>query len=255
MLLLHGFTGSVEAWGEVILQGLAAAGLRVLAVDLPGHGRSDVPDTPRRYHLESVVHDLLDVLDARGLERPAWVGYSMGGRIALGAAVLHPDRVGRLVLESASPGLESEADREARRRSDEALSRRILDRGIEAFVSEWMDLPLFATQRRLPEPVIARARRRRLRCSPRGLALTLRGLGTGSQPSFWADLGSLPHRTLLLAGGLDTKYVEIAERMAARISGVERRTVADAGHTVHREAPEAWLRSVGEFLAPGRGRP
>lgn len=255
ILLLHGFTGSVEAWGDVVLEGLVGQGFRVLAVDLPGHGRSDVPDSPDRYRIEAVVEDLVEVLDARDVERADWVGYSMGGRVALGGAVLRPERVRSLVLESASPGLELEEHREARRRSDDALARRILDRGIEAFVDEWMDLPLFASQRRLPDAVLSRTRRRRLRCSPRGLANTLRGLGTGSQPSFWSDLESLPHRTLLLAGSLDAKYVEIARRMAARIPGARRRVVPDAGHTVHLEAPETWLRSVCEFLAPSTDRP
>ncbi len=245
----------MEAWGEGVLEGLADRGFRVLAVDLLGHGESDVPPDPDRYRLERVVEDLLDVLDARAFDRIDWVGYSMGGRVALGAALRRPDRVARLVLESASPGLETQEARQVRRESDDALARRILERGIEAFVDGWMDLPLFASQRRLPEGVRNRARERRLGCSPRGLANTLRGLGTGRQPSFWDTLATLEPSALLLSGALDDKYVQIAERMAERIPTVRCRTVADAGHTVHLEAPEAWLGAVTGFLDPPRHEP
>jgi len=245
----------VEAWGEDVLAGLSEGGFRVLAVDLLGHGESDVPPDPDRYRLEPVVEDLLEVLDDREVEQADWVGYSMGGRVALGAASLHPDRVARLVLESASPGLETQEARRVRRASDDSLARRILERGIEAFVTEWMDLPLFASQRRLPQGVRNRARERRLGSSPLGLANTLRGLGTGRQPSFWDELATLEPATLLLSGALDDKYVEIAERMAERIPTVRSRTVADAGHTIHLEAPAAWLGAVTGFLDRPRHEP
>ena len=247
-LLLHGFTGSVEAWGEEILSGLAARDRRVVTVDLPGHGGSDVPGRPERTAMERVVDDLCRVLDARGLERADWVGYSMGGRIALAAAVLRPGRVGRLVLEGASPGLASARDREARRRRDEALARRILDEGIEAFVDRWMDLPLFRSQEKLPAARIQAARERRLRCDPRGLASSLRGLGTGRQPSFWDDLAHVDRPVLLVTGEADAKFTGIAERMEARLPDARHRVIPGAGHTVHFEAPDAWLEEVAGFL-------
>lgn len=247
-LLLHGFTGAVEAWGDEILQGLVEAGRRVLAVDLHGHGHSDVPDGPERTAMEEVVRDLAEVLDRLGVERADWIGYSMGGRVALGAAVLRPGRVERLVLEGTSPGLESEEERAERRRRDEELARRILEEGIEAFVDHWMGLPLFRTQERLPEERRRDARRRRLRCSPRGLATSLRGLGTGRQPPFWGALGRVRRPVLLLTGGADAKFDEIAARMEELLPEAERAIVAGAGHTVHFEDPEAWLRHVTRFL-------
>jgi len=248
-LLVHGFTGSVEAWGEAILDGLVKAGRRVVAVDLPGHGRSDLPAGPERTTMERLLDDLSAVLDALDLDRADWIGYSMGGRIALGAAALRPERVGRLVLEGASPGLETEKERRARRERDEALARRILDRGIEPFVDEWLALPLFRSRERLSEETRRAERERRLRCDPRGLAATLRGVGTGRQPSFWADLAQVDVPTLLLAGADDPKYRALAERMAALLPRAEVGVVAKAGHTTHLEAPDEWLRRVTEFLA------
>ncbi len=248
VLLLHGFTGSVAAWREPILTGLAGAGFRVIAPDLPGHGRSDAPEDPERYRMGRLLDDLAEVLDRLGVERCPWVGYSMGGRVALGGAVLRPDRVEGLVLESASPGLTTAAERAERRRDDEALARRIEEEGIEAFVDYWMDLPLFDSQASLADPVLEEARARRLAQRPRGLAAFLRGLGTGSQPSFWERLGDVRCPTLLLTGWKDGKYEALARRMLERLPDARHESVAGAGHTVHLEAPGAWLEAVTTFL-------
>lgn len=249
LLLLHGFTGSVEAWGERVLEGLAVT-RRVLAVDLPGHGGSGLPAIGG-LALDAVVRHLVEALDRVGVERPVWIGYSMGGRVALGAAVLRPERVSGLVLESASPGLESEEERTRRRALDEERAAALEADGLEAWVGDWMALPLFASQRELPADVRARERRRRLGNSAEGLARTLRELGTGSQPSFWDDLAGVGVPVLLLTGDRDAKFSRIADAMARRLPMARRAGVPSAGHAVHLEAPRAWLAAVREFLREG----
>lgn len=252
LLLLHGFTGSGAAWGDRVL-GRLAARRRVVAVDLPGHGRTRVPPRAGRYALDEVLTDLREVLDALGIRAPAWVGYSMGGRVALAAAARHPDLVDRLVLESASPGLRDPAARRARRRADEALAARIETDGIEAFVEEWTDSSLFATQRRLPARVREAVRARRLANRPERLAAVLRDLGTGVQPSFWDALPTLDAPTLLVVGGEDRKFRAIADRMGHSLRNARRVEVAGAGHTVHLEEPAAWLDAVERFLREADG--
>jgi 2-succinyl-6-hydroxy-2,4-cyclohexadiene-1-carboxylate synthase len=247
VLLLHGFTGSAEAWGGALLSGLAAR-RRVIALDLPGHGRSRIQEGEVAPDIEETVALVGVCLDELGVERADWIGYSMGGRVALAAAVLSPGRIRRLVLESASPGLETEEQRATRRTEDEALASHIEERGLEWFVDHWMGLPLFESQRRLPAEVLETARERRLANDPRGLALALRRLGTGSQPDFWPDLPLVEHPTLLITGGRDTKYEGIAERMGAGLPDVRWATLPSAGHTVHLEAPGAWLDAVTAFL-------
>jgi 2-succinyl-6-hydroxy-2,4-cyclohexadiene-1-carboxylate synthase len=246
-LLLHGFTGSVEAWGETILAGLEPHA-RILAVDLPGHGESPAPPSSGEWGLEEVLAALLEVLDGVGVARADWIGYSMGGRIALAAGVLQPGRVRRMVLESARPGLPTEEERDRRRRQDELLARRLETGGIEAFVDFWLAQPLFATQGRLPARVRKEERARRLRQDPRALAAALRGMGTGNQPSFLDRLPEVRVPTLLLTGSQDRKFEGIARDMEELLSRGVHRSVRGAGHAVHLEAPERWLEAVVPFL-------
>jgi 2-succinyl-6-hydroxy-2,4-cyclohexadiene-1-carboxylate synthase len=247
LLLLHGFSGSSASWGESLLERLCV-GRRLIAVDLPGHGESDVPLESGRFAFASVVADLTDLLDVLDVPSAVWVGYSMGGRLALGAALLVPDRVSKLVLESASPGLATEAERADRRSSDELLARRIESNEIGAFVSEWEDQPLFETQRRLAPADRAELRRRRMENRPAALASCLRGLGTGMQPSLWSALEHVLVPTLLIAGHDDPKFVQMNERMFEALPDARLELVPDAGHTVHLEQPEAWASAVESFV-------
>jgi 2-succinyl-6-hydroxy-2,4-cyclohexadiene-1-carboxylate synthase len=247
-LLLHGFTGSSRSWSGVLVDGLASLGRAPVLVDLPGHGRHRGASSPDHFTLAGVFESILEASRGASLDL---VGYSMGGRMALAFAVIHPDRVSRLVLESASPGLATEGEREARRAADEALARSLEENGIEAFVDAWQRQPLFESQATLPPGVLAEQRARRLRNDPASLGACLRGLGTGSQPSFWDALPGLDIPTLVLAGEADTKFVEIGRRMVRALPRGRLAAVPGAGHAVHLERPDAWLAHVGGFLAGG----
>ena len=246
LLLIHGFGGASEAWGDAALAGLAEH--RVLAVDLLGHGASDDPRGPERVVLERVLDDLEAALDAVGVRSCAWLGYSMGGRIALAAAVLRPERVAALVLESASPGIADDRERAERRARDEELARRIERDGVDAWAEEWERQPLFAGRAELPGSERARflAQRRANRAG--ALAAWLRGMGAGAQPSFWDRLPEVGAPALVLTGARDPKFTDVGARMTAALADAAHRSIPSAGHTVHREAPTAWSRAVRAFL-------
>lgn len=252
VVLLHGFTGSAANWRGVME--ILASHYRVLAIDLIGHGRSDSPDTVARYTMSSVSADLGSLLERIGALPAHWLGYSMGGRLALYAAVGQPQWVRSLILESASPGLRDAAERAARRRQDEALAVRIETAGIEAFVQSWEAMPLFASQERLSAETKAGLRSVRLANSIRGLAGSLRGMGTGAQPSLWERLDQIDRPVLLIAGGLDEKFVEINRKMAGAIPGVALHVMAGSGHTVHLERPDAYVELVLDFLSQASDR-
>jgi 2-succinyl-6-hydroxy-2,4-cyclohexadiene-1-carboxylate synthase len=246
LLLLHGFTGSSESWRHLAPR--MQDRWHPIAIDLPGHGRSDSPADPARYRVERTVDDLLCVLDDLRLERPHLLGYSMGGRVALHLAHAAQERFASLTLESASPGILDPAERVTRVASDEALAQ-LLDRdGIEPFVDRWERVPLFASQASLPAEVRARVRAQRLRSDPHGLAGSLRGFGAGVPDPLQSRLGELRLPVQLIVGALDHKYVQVGREMAAAIPGAALEIVDGTGHTVHLERPEAFAATLRTFL-------
>jgi 2-succinyl-6-hydroxy-2,4-cyclohexadiene-1-carboxylate synthase len=244
LLLLHGFTGSSDTWRPFRL---AWRGVAAVAVDLVGHGRTELPSTPARATMAECVEDLGLILDALGLERAAVLGYSMGGRLALRFALAQPHRVQALVLEGASPGLPEE-ERAARRLADERLARLLEEEGIAAFVAAWEALPLWASQARLSNEERERLRLARLACSPAGLALSLRGMGAGHDEVALDRLGELSMPVLLIAGEEDQKYAALARAMAARLPTARLAIVPEAGHAVHLEQPLRFGDLVAQFL-------
>lgn len=245
LLLLHGFTGSGATWRPFLGEW---RGFTAIAVDLLGHGASDCPPDPGRYRMERCVKDLLSLLDRLGVERTAVLGYSMGGRVALHLALAAPRRLWALVLESASPGIDDDGEREARRLADEGLANAIEREGVERFVAYWESLPLFASQARLPAPVREELRRQRLGHNPRGLANSLRGMGAGAQEPLSGRLGEVRVPTLVIAGALDERYCALGRRMAEAMPATRLEVVAGAGHAVHLERPDVFARVVRGFL-------
>lgn len=244
LVLLHGFTGSLEDWDEVAP--LLRRRFRVLAVDLVGHGRSDAPADVGSYRPAAQARRLAALLDAARVPR-AWVcGYSLGARIALRLALEHPDRVERLVLESASPGIEDPVEREARQREDAELADLVAARGIEAFVDAWMARPFLASSRaRLGEAAWAWHRADRLKRAPDGLRGTLLAAGQGAEASLLPRLPGVEIPTTLVVGEHDEKYVAHARRIAAALPDARLHVVAGAGHAPHREDPSGFLAAFG----------
>lgn len=246
LLMLHGFTGSRENWGE--LRELLSQRFTTIALDLPGHGRTESPSAPERYRMERCAEDIAAILDGLEFDTADLMGYSMGGRLALYIALNTQSRFRSLILESASPGLQATDGREARKTSDEALANEIERAGIEAFVNHWEALPLFNSQRRLDEAVLRKLREGRLKNNPVGLANSLRGMGTGVQPSLWEHLPELKLPSLLLAGELDTKFTGIAQQMHTLTPGSQLKIIPDAGHTMHLEKPDMLAAAVLQFV-------
>jgi 2-succinyl-6-hydroxy-2,4-cyclohexadiene-1-carboxylate synthase len=245
LLLLHGFTGSAQSWRPLLPT--LSLHFQVITPDILGHGRSPIPPSPADYQMAKVAATLITLLDQHTRQPAHLLGYSMGGRLALYLAIHYPHRFRSLILESASPGLKTEAERESRRQRDNALADRIERDGIEAFVDFWETLPLWASQEQLPAPTRARLRQQRLQNNPIGLANSLRGMGTGVQPSLWPHLAEVTTPVLLLTGELDRKFVSIAQEMAPLFPRAQHIIIPHAGHTIHLERPKTYLETVREI--------
>ena len=235
LVLVHGFTQTSRSWARLVPR-LTDAGHRTIAVDAPAHGRSN----EHRVNLEGGGDLLVEVAAGPA----AYVGYSMGGRLALHAAVRHPDAVTALVLVGATAGLDTDDERRARRDADETLARDLERDGLDAFLERWLANPLFAT---LP-PDAAGVDDRRTNTVD-GLAASLRLTGTGTQRPLWGDLADLAMPVLLVAGERDEKFTALAHRLEAAWGGPATvRIIEGAGHACHLERPDAFLDAVLPFL-------
>ncbi|MBK5443653.1 2-succinyl-6-hydroxy-2,4-cyclohexadiene-1-carboxylate synthase [Peribacillus sp. TH24] len=246
LVLLHGFTGNRDTWKFLIP--LLCERYTLIMVDIIGHGGTASPADYRRYEMKQVTDDLKHILDELNFPKTHILGYSMGGRLALGFACLYPEYVKTLMLESASPGLLTEEEREIRRSNDKKLAGKILENGIEAFVDQWENIPLFESQKRLSSKTQAAIRQQRLENNPSGLSSSLLGMGTGSQASYWEELEFLDFPVLLVTGELDPKFCLIAESMQKMLKQAEWKIINDAGHAIHVEDGEKFGKIISEFL-------
>lgn len=119
---------------------------------------------------------------------------------------------------------------------------------MKAFIDYWENIPLFQSQKRVPLEEREKLREGRLRNSIRGLANSLRGMGTGQQPSLWGCLPALHMPVLLLAGERDAKYVAIASEMDKLLPRSTAAVIREVGHTVHFEKSRQFIQTVINFL-------
>ncbi|MDG5473570.1 2-succinyl-6-hydroxy-2,4-cyclohexadiene-1-carboxylate synthase [Jeotgalibacillus sp. ET6] len=247
VLFLHGFTGDSSAWGSIIHK--LSQSVMCIAIDLPGHGKTVMPRNDlSRFSMKEVCRDLGFILEYLNVKSADVLGYSMGGRTALSFAAFYPDKVRKLILESASPGLESIVESEARKKQDDQLAQFILNEGIAAFVDRWENIPLFETQKNLDAEVQENLHAKRMQNKPEHLAASLQGMGTGRQPSWWGELNKIKHETLLITGEKDRKFCQIAKNMADQMPNAKKVEIPETGHAIHVEQPEKFGTIIEEFL-------
>ncbi len=233
-MLLHGFTQTGACWGPAG-EGLTAAGHEVVALDLPGHGRrsAEALDLPTGAPL---------LADAGG--PGTWVGYSLGARWALAVALARPDVVRSLVLIGGTAGVEDPAERARRRAEDEDRAAHLEAVGVDAFVDEWVALPLFAGI-----PLEHRCDDARRSNTVGGLASSLRLAGQGAVAPMWDRLPEIRVPVLVVAGARDERYTALGRRLQAGLPDATLALVPDAGHAAHLEQPAAFLDVVVPWLA------
>ncbi len=247
-VLLHGFSGSPESFYELRRSLALALGpefaMTLEAPALIGHGNeaSTLPISTGGF--EDEVQRLLATLPEGmndGINDPIHlVGYSLGGRLALGMALAAPTRFRSLTLIGAHPGLDSHAAREERRQSDEAWANLLETQGIGPFVEAWQAQALFQTQLEVNAEALAEQRRIRLRHEPRALAAALRQLSLSRMPSYAKHLSELRLSVDLITGEHDLKFTAIAQSMLKLMPHAQHHKAPAAGHNVVLEAPD-WL--------------
>lgn len=218
---LHGFTQRGSMWQQVA----AGVGGDWRCPDLPGHGGQPVRSW------DDTVAWVAAVAGAAPPPRRL-VGYSMGGRLALAAALGHPGLVQALALLSASPGIADPEARRGRREEDGRLADRIEAVGPAAFLDEWLGRAWFGGGRVPPAEWRRAEHAARSGSTARGLSGALRSLGQGVQPWLGDRLGELPMPVLLVAGADDVRYAALAMEMGRATSRATVALLPAAGHAL-----------------------
>lgn len=232
VLLLHGFLGTGRNLGALARRWVSAdPSVRLLQVDLPGHGRS--PPLPEDASLIGIAGEVWAFLDALELTGPTTVvGHSLGGRLALAMRRIAPERLNRITLLDITPGPTTDVpagtvardllDLPDQARDREAMADPLRDKGHASAMVDWLLMNLVRT-----------ADGYRWRIDRRALYELHR---RASALDFWPEVERAPQETLLVRGA-DSSYVSPPDIERFLRLGVKVETVSGAGHFLHADRP------------------
>lgn len=233
IVLLHGFTQGGAIWVPVMEAITTRAPID--APDLPGHGSATNVATG----LANTASDL-----AQRYGKGAYVGYSMGGRVALHLALARPELVSHLVLCSTTAGIDDPDERQRRRTADDALAAHLRTVGVDTFLTEWLAQPMFASLTVTKHDAEVRASN-----TAEGLATSLECAGTGTQESLWDRLHTLDMPVLVVTGERDDKFAALGRRLVECIGDNARHVeVPGAGHALPFERTTDFAALLSAFL-------
>ncbi|EEE57259.1 hypothetical protein OsJ_07279 [Oryza sativa Japonica Group] len=250
ILFLHGFLGTSEDW--VPMMKALSPSARVIAVDLPGHGESeilqhDVENSNQiSFSVQSVADLLLKLIRNITDGAVVVVGYSMGARIALHMAL----------NQNHKSGLRDEASKRRRSAIDRSRAHFLSSCGLENFLETWYSAKMWASLREHPK-FDSLVRTRMKHNNIKALSKVLADSSIGTQKSLWEDLKHLKSPLLIVAGEKDPKFKEISQQMCREIRKHKDREsdglcemiiIPDSGHAVHVENPLPLVRAIRKFL-------
>ncbi len=230
VVALHGFANTTAQWDEVAAA--LPASLRLRAIALPGH----VDGVPLGATWDATVAQLAEAVRPHG-QRPIQllVGYSLGARLALG--LLAAGHVEHVVLVSVNPGLQLESERIARRVLDAQWAVLLRTQGMAAFVQAWQAQPLFASQQHVVATQRNARARQRLQHDPAQLADAMECLGLANMPDYRAVITTHQRHVQLVVGGLDAKFVALAQQLTTAHPELSCTEIPGCGHDPTLESP------------------
>lgn len=252
VLCIHGVGGWAENWRET-LAGLAAAGYRAIAIDLPGFGESDGVRGARYFRGPDALYARMvaGTLDALGLRDAHVVGHSLGGAVAYMGVVSAPDRVRSLTLV-APGGLGLDLPWTLRLGSVPLVGSVLSGRSREAARAALASC--FHDPRRIPRTLLEECDRYSTRSIPETLrvlraGVTLRGVRRSIREE-WLARADRYAGPLQLVWGTEDRVLPIAhaEGAADLFPRAPLQPIADAGHLVMVEQPAAFMRALLPFL-------
>ncbi|RLS55194.1 MAG: alpha/beta fold hydrolase [Planctomycetota bacterium] len=241
VLLIHGFPLDHTMWREQIEE--LSTTFRVIAVDLPGFGKSFVPVGDLT--IERLADWIAEFLDVTGIQEPVTVGgLSMGGCVALQFALRFPSRLSRLILCDCRAMADStEVQKTRHETADRAL------REGPGFLAEAMPARLFAARTRESQPTVVKNTQDVIRqTAPEGAAGGSRALA--NRADVRGRLNEIRCPTLLIVGAEDMiSTVDEMRTMAEALSAGTLVEIPGAGHMAPLEVPEIVNAAIQNWLA------
>ena len=248
LVLLHGFMGSKEDMNEFLKFIHIDESTATLTIDLPGHGETLTENFFSRETIFRALEELITLY--QGSSALYLYGYSMGGRIALELATRKQLTVTELLMESASFGLSSNEERQARMKNDSQLFRKVIsgEQSLTEFFDQWYNVSFFLPYKNSDRYI--EDRNKKLDHSPNEWQTSLDYFSPGKGPLLHQTLSALESLSLTvygLVGALDVKYCEhykeVSSKMALHLSVIDQ-----AGHNPHKTHPEETASYVTDFV-------
>ena len=223
LLCLHGLVDRLEIWDR-IAKPLSERG-RLIRIDQRGHGESDAPPGP--YRREDLAADVVSVIEHFGSSRAVLLGHSMGGIVAMTTALAHPERVAGLVLI----GTASQSKQK---------------------VAEWYERIALAGERGgsagLAHAIYGEKTRKVVSGDAQGIAHVTRALKSLYSDPLTPNLAQIRCPVLLLVGEKDPMGPKASVIIAEELPDAQLEVIADCGHWVHVEQPEAVLKAFDAWV-------
>ena len=234
---LHGFTGSSKSWQDVIagLEGYS------VSIDLPGHGKSVFKNLNLDYSIDNWCEDFIQIINALDIKKINLCGYSMGGRLAIAFASKYPQKINKLILESASYGIENKDDQELRFQEDLKLCG-LIETDFHKFIQKWENSPLFLKQKdRNPDGFLKQREERLLHDSDQ-ISKALRSFSQGCMDFYMEAITKFDFPIVIVNGLEDNKYVEMGKRITQINNKSIQYIIKGSNHNVHLESMNAFIR-------------
>jgi len=232
VIFLHGFMGSSSDWLPILTN--FNSEYSFLLIDLPGHGKS-INLNYEMYDFEQNSYNIIKIINNTNFQNSSIYGYSMGGRVAIHLCIKYSKYFKKLIIESSSPGLKTEVERDERKLNDLALSGKIINSKdkFNIFLDNWYSMPLFGNikkSKKYTQLIV-----NRIKNNPFELKKSLLGMGTGSQKSLWDEIRNISIPTIHIVGELDKKYFGISKEMQLLVPNYKLIPIENIAHNVHLE--------------------
>ena len=243
LIFLHGFLGNNQDWNPIVTH--LKAHFYCVCIDLPGHGKSIVQESEDGNgftHCHKLIKQIISKLN---IEAYSFIGYSMGGRIALDYARTQKDsRLKHLFLESTHNGLISQTEKEQRFIHDAQWAKRFATEPLHETLSAWYDQDIFKDLS-YPDKKIMVDRRFDNYGVPLASMLLAVSLGKQHNALDFLQKTSLP--ICYFFGENDAKFKEISLAFTA-IKNIKRTEFIGAGHNIHLHSPLKYANLIIECL-------